>query len=241
MWNSVFVAFLVIAGSTAFVFRDCDLKKCDKFKITGIRPDMAPNEQQLLQVCGIMLERFSCIDNSIKDCTGQDLEELSSSDNTTVADTSTMLFNLQRLGVDLCDEDSLLHASYVANVDCFNDFLRKPHPECLEEANTVYEAYIQAQKVLGAVKTLTEEAQDAECLITAHTVACATILLGEECGEVARTTLVEVMRRVRYMSLSMDVCTKEQFEMLKTGYLGFVELEEPRKSYFRQAFEAGKK
>ncbi|GIY73971.1 uncharacterized protein CEXT_278261, partial [Caerostris extrusa] len=125
---------------------------------------------------------------------------------------------------------------YLNNIACFKNLVlvSDSRGKCSRDGFTAYQTY---QNSVGLFEDENDEVHDSRawCMGTAYTMACFSADLGESCGEAARTTFVDTLKRFKY--LRMTDCTEANIQELKTNFLDSLKLEEDRRNIFYTMFD----
>ncbi|GFT29252.1 uncharacterized protein NPIL_679971 [Nephila pilipes] len=239
----VLLCVLLQGSSVLGFFQTCDMKRChaptlrDQLEAIDYIPT---TEEQLESLCPPVLEALRCVAEQIEDCTKQGLFELAASENKTVALMGNLLLSIGKFVIDICDSNSELHRNYIASITCFKDLAVEPEAtiKCHQEGNAVYALYAKSLDLLGQDESEAEERQDSEhwCMVTAYTFACFSAELQDKCGDVARTTFVDILKR--FQSLKWNDCSDIDVHNLRTKFLDFLELEDDRRSIYSEVFNS---
>ncbi|KAF8773487.1 hypothetical protein HNY73_016146 [Argiope bruennichi] len=237
---------LAIQGSTVLGFlENCENQgKCQdlelKKELESI--DWVPTtEEHLNNLCPRVMKTLQCLAESIQECTGKDIIELSTSDNKTASAIGHLLVAGGNFVIDACTPGTEFRDNYLSSISCFKDLVMDPEPtmKCHREGYAVYATYEQSRELLGNEIPDEDKESESWCMVTAYTLACFTSELHDTCGEVARKTFVETMKR--FQSLRWNECTEANIRNLKTEFLDFLELEEQKRDIFFSVFESKKR
>ncbi|GBM04627.1 hypothetical protein AVEN_75584-1 [Araneus ventricosus] len=235
--------FLAIQGSVVMGFyENCDADKCRDLELKRELERihwMPTTEEQLVRLCPPIMKLLQCSVESLQECTGKDIVELSTSDNKTVAAIAHGIFSIGNIVIDICTPGTEMRENYLSSISCFKDLVMDPEPtmKCHQQGYAVYATYEQSKALLG--NPVEDKESESWCMVTAYTLACFAAELHDTCGETARKTLVETLKR--FQSLKMNECTEANIRNLKTEFLDFLELEEQRRSIFSSVFESKKR
>ncbi|GFT29254.1 uncharacterized protein NPIL_679981 [Nephila pilipes] len=234
--------FVLLQGSLVLgILRDCDMRRCHapdlKEDLEAI--DFIPTtEEQLDTFCPPILESLRCVAEQIEDCTKMDIFELAASENKTVSAIGSLFLNLGKFVIDVCNKETDLHKNYIASISCFKDLVLQPEPtmKCHQEGNAVYALYANSLELLGEKETDEVQGSERWCMITAYTLACFSAELQDNCGDLARTTFVDILKR--FQSLKWNECSDIDVVNLRTKFLDFLELEDERRSIYSEVFNS---
>ncbi|GIY89072.1 uncharacterized protein CEXT_112501 [Caerostris extrusa] len=231
----MFSLFLMFGISQA-----CDYSACDSINPISefFEVGFLPNKEQLLKLCPKTLQYFVCENRNVKTCTGKSIQELSLLDDQD-AKQFRMFLKLEKIVLEVCNENSTLHKDYVDTIECFRDFLRKPNTVCEKETPKAEEKILEILNNIGDSHELYLKKR---CLEAAFEAACFTLQLEETCGEAARTTAITLLQMLKGVWGSEE-CTglENGGAELKARFLDALGLDESRKSKFQIAFDLVRK
>ncbi|GFR22063.1 uncharacterized protein TNCT_633011 [Trichonephila clavata] len=230
------VFFLLSAGlavAVADVYTYCDETQCDEFspmaQVGQIR--MFPNKEQVSKLCPIALRYITCTLDTIKECTGNGIEELMANDS--VSEPERILLSIGSLLADLCDVDSSFHKDYMASVDCVARVVdEEPTPECKRERMTIGTEFLNA---VGLDDMDENQKADITCLEMPATIACITSALQKYCGAAARRAILHIVREFKPMIQAE--CSSENVLKLKRDFLDFLNLDDEDHDVYRSVFD----
>jgi len=239
MLKHILILTLIVGVAVANFGSQCNPQKCNELG-PKISPPLSPEEmfpdgERLKKYCPDFLALIECVSEEIETCTGQTFAELAASDNETIAGISNIILGTGHLVMDLCDDDSAIHKAYVENIVCIKNALTDDETEytCITEARAMY----------GAYKTPLPQSRTGEnhaaCLVAAHIFACASGEVQRVCGEEARDTMVDIIKRTKF--LKYEICSPDDVVDLQTNYIEFLKLETDRRSLFENAFDFRKR
>ncbi|GFT29250.1 uncharacterized protein NPIL_679961 [Nephila pilipes] len=236
--------FVVLQGSSVLgFFQSCDMRRCH---VPALRDRLAAidyvptTEEQLNSLCPPFQEALKCVADQYEECTNKNLFELATSENKTIALMGNLLLNLRRFTTDICDSNSDLRRNYIANIHCFKDLATDPEGtiKCSQEGEAVFVSYA---KSLG----LLEEGEDEEeakqhiqygCYVPAYALACFSVKLQDKCGQVARATLVDLLKL--FQPLKWEYCSDINLLNLRTKFFDFLELGDDKRSIYSEVFNS---
>ncbi|CAL1270097.1 unnamed protein product [Larinioides sclopetarius] len=236
-------AFLAIQGSVVMGFiENCDADKCRDLKLMREleRIDWLPTtEEQLDTFCPPVLKLLQCGIESIQECTGKGIIELSTTDNKTAAAIGHGILSIRNILTDICTPGTQFRENYLSSISCVKDLVMDPEPtmKCYQEGHAVFATYEQSKALLGNSVEVKEN--ESLCLVTAYTLACFTSELHDTCGEVARKTFLDTLKR--FQSFKWNDCAEANIRNLKNEFLEFLELEEQQRTIFSSVFELKKR
>ncbi|GBM04631.1 hypothetical protein AVEN_75586-1 [Araneus ventricosus] len=237
--------FLVIQGSVVLGFlRNCDTTKCQDFELRREleRIGWVPTtEEQLERFCPPTMTALRCAVETLQECVGRDLVELSTSDNKTAAAFAHGIVATRSLITDICTPGTEMRENYLSSISCFKELISDPEAtiKCQQQGYAVYTAYEQSRALLGNEIAVEDKESETECMANAYALGCFAAELHDTCGEVARKTFVDTLKRFQF--LKRNECSEEHIRNLKTEFLDFLQLEEQRRSIFSSVFESKKR
>ncbi|KAF8773486.1 hypothetical protein HNY73_016145 [Argiope bruennichi] len=221
----------------------CNTSKCHDLELRREMENIGyvpTTEEQLNKLCPPALKAVQCATETIQGCVGRPLTELSTSDNKTVAGFAHGVVSTGNLIIDICTPGTDFRDSYLANVVCFKELVTDPEAtiKCHQQGMNVYNSYKQSRDALS--NEITDEDEEREsCMVTAYRLACFASKLHDKCGENARKTFVDTLKKFQYLKWSD--CTEAHIHNLKTEFLESLQLEEQRKNIFSSVFESKKR
>ncbi|XP_015904446.1 uncharacterized protein [Parasteatoda tepidariorum] len=230
-----FLLLFMIGGSFAFLVSICDFKKCHKLATEHSLFDIEnvlPTAERLVSMCPSIKEVMQCEMQEWNNCLGEDLHDFLNSDNETIRAAVNVYLGIAGLLTDMCDNTTPFHRAYAENIVCIKEVSMSYLTQalCYTEASALTTAYKNEH-------TLT--AEQSACMLTAHVFACTTGEILQDCGEEARATAVEFVKRTKLLKYA--ICTLEDVEELKSTYLNFLEQETEKRNIFSLAFDLRKK
>uniref|UniRef100_A0A2L2Y4P9 Secreted protein n=1 Tax=Parasteatoda tepidariorum TaxID=114398 RepID=A0A2L2Y4P9_PARTP len=234
MWKSILILCISFSGCLA-ILETCSADRCQKLAppVDMENPDhLFPSVERLEAVCPAIRVAFDCILEEFSKCADQDLDEMATSDNETLVAASGIILGTKNLMDDLCDSTTQIHKAYARNIGCIRDTMMAPMtmPLCAFEAKGLYGTYKFGEE---------EDEREHHCIVAAHVFACISGDVLEQCGEEARATLVELLKRTKV--LKYGVCTPQSILDLKTKYIEFLALESERRIIFEKVFDMKKR
>ncbi|GIX92304.1 uncharacterized protein CDAR_621751 [Caerostris darwini] len=236
LWSSLVVFFLAMQGSFA---DPCDMTDCRNLEMKEELERvtwMPTTEEQLDKICPMLQNALRCVANHLEECHGRELAVIATSDNKTVAAMGFITLSMSTLVGDVCNKESEFRQKYLSNIACFKNLalVSDSKGKCSRDGFTAYQTY---QNSVGLFEDENDEVHDSRawCMSTAYTMACFSADLGQSCGEAARTTFVDTLKRFKY--LRMTDCTEANIQELKTNFLDSLKLEEDRRNIFYTMFD----
>ncbi|CAL1270096.1 unnamed protein product, partial [Larinioides sclopetarius] len=232
-------------GSVVLGFlRNCDTTKCQDFELrTELqRIGWVPTtEEQLNRFCPPIMMGLRCAVETIQECIGKDLVELSTSDNKTAAAFGHGVVATRNLITDICTPGTKMRENYLSSISCSKDLLFDPEPmiKCGRQAYAFYDKYEESRALLGNQIPVEDRESEADCMLSVYKFACFAAELHDTCGEDAYKTLIDIFKR--FQLLKWSECTEANIRDLKTDFLDLLELEEQRRSLFSTVFESQKR
>ncbi|GFQ84925.1 uncharacterized protein TNCT_227451 [Trichonephila clavata] len=235
VFSVVALLFVGLGATIATHLSDCSGDQCEEFspmrQLNEIRK--FPNKEQLAVLCPIAFKYIECTFDTIKECTGIDIEELML--NESLSEWNMFLVSMESLLVDLCDEDSSFHKDYIASADCVWRVIdEEPNPECELQGIKRGREFLNAT---GISPEDMDENQRAEinCLEMPAIAACITSYLQRHCGEAARRAVLHVVRE--FKPLIQQECSSDNVLKLKRDFLDYLNLEDEEKHAYHSVFE----
>ncbi|GBM04630.1 hypothetical protein AVEN_75585-1 [Araneus ventricosus] len=232
-------------GSVVLGFlRNCDVTECQDFELRREleRIGWVPTtEEQLERFCPPTMTALRCAVATIQECVGKDLVELSTSDNKTAAAFAHGIVATRNLITDICTPGTEMRENYLSSISCFKELMTDAEStrKCQQQGYAVYATYEQSEALLGNEIPVEDKKRETVCMVTAYALACFAVELHDTCGEVARKTFVDTLKRFQF--LKRNECTEADINNLKTEFLDFLQLEEQRRSIFSSVFESKKR
>ncbi|GBM04616.1 hypothetical protein AVEN_75576-1 [Araneus ventricosus] len=232
----IWLLYLMIGGSTAFL---CDEMSCNASPLEELaRLNFKPNETELLRLCPPTLDFFNCLFKGAEDCFGMNVEEIAESDDAIASTIAKSLLKARSLAVEMCDEDSPLRRDYLENVECFDRLVAKANEidDCTDKGETYADAFLRQWHHL---KEENVDWSEKRCLEQAYGYACFVEKLDITCGEVARRTLLTILKKAKHALFTE--CEIENPLGLKRAFLDYLELGEKTSELYWYIFETFKR
>ncbi|KFM68689.1 hypothetical protein X975_18337, partial [Stegodyphus mimosarum] len=138
---------------------------------------------------------------------------------------------------ELCDESSSLHANYLSNADCYRSLLSTAEA-CENHAGSIFQTYKQYQQSESEEMEEMKNGRYRYCFVQAYKVACLSIRINLQCGELARSTFLDIVRRSNHLK---QYCSQTIKEDLQTRFLDFTGLEGNQRELMADAFNFKRK
>ncbi|GFQ78022.1 uncharacterized protein TNCT_692081 [Trichonephila clavata] len=234
---SSFVFFLIVSigVSSANFLNYCNEEKC--FDLSPFEElqelNFLPDKEDLKKICPKLLKFLDCEFENIEECNGVGIEELALSPNESVAALSSLLLTIGSISADICNENTVLHHEYIANLDCFRTFFTESFgDECEESSQRITLGFSDFMK---SSEEDEESTKFISCMETPLEIACVSNLLQTQCGQSARNTFVKVMRRIKPI---LDIeCELEDIGSLKEAFFGYVILSDEEHEVYRSVLD----
>ncbi|GIX92316.1 uncharacterized protein CDAR_621791 [Caerostris darwini] len=168
-------------------------------------------------MCPSALQFVNCIIEEAETCLGKTVEEM---ERSPVPTFGKILSGGRSLAQDMCDENSQFRQDYLENRQCFRGFIMAGSRLCRKEGVNI------ADIIMGPSddKDEDEDEETRECLIGTYEVSCLIMELEDTCGETAQKMFVDVMSRLKGMSLS--ICdNKDTAAAIRSKLFDYMELE----------------
>ncbi|GFQ92513.1 uncharacterized protein TNCT_281511 [Trichonephila clavata] len=242
--KSFIFLFAVLQGYPVLgIFSSCNLLRCNSPAVRDQLQAMnwvPTTEEHLQTLCPPVLRSLRCLGEEVKICINMDVNQLATSENKTLNIIGNLFLNVGQFATEICSNETDLRRNYLASVSCFKDLYEDPEPQmkCHRDGDAIYSLYARSLDLLGEVQNEVREGEISErfCMVSAYVLACFTANLQDRCGNVARATFVDILRRFHY--LKWKECPDIDLINLKTKFLNFLELEEGKKDIYSEVFNS---
>ncbi|GFY53371.1 uncharacterized protein TNIN_112601 [Trichonephila inaurata madagascariensis] len=235
MISVVFLLFVGLRVSSANFLNDCNPGKCLNLspfeELREVR--FLPNKEELQRICPGVSKFIDCEFDNVKDCNGIGIEELAMSSNATIAAFTSMFLNIASLSADLCDENTLIHQEYIEHLDCLREFFTKTcGMECFKESRKLARGFYDS---LSVSEDDVDSEQFTSCVTVPLEIACAAHRLQKRCGQLTRSTFVNIIRRMQH--LVHPDCKAEDFGALKSAFFEYAKLDDEQQEAYRSVLD----
>ncbi|GFS47881.1 uncharacterized protein TNCV_3598621 [Trichonephila clavipes] len=183
-----------------------------------------------------VLRSLRCLGDEVKLCIKMDVNQLAASENKTLSIIGNLFLSVGEFVAELCNNETDLRRNYLASVSCFKDLYEDPEPlmKCHRDGDAIYASYARSLDLLGEVQNEVREGEVSErwCMVSAYILACFTDNLKDRCGNVARATFVDALKRFHY--LKWKECPDIDLVNIKTKFLAFLTLNEEKRSIYSE-------
>ncbi|KAG8188649.1 hypothetical protein JTE90_026754 [Oedothorax gibbosus] len=230
-----FLLMAAILKGLEAVGSNCNImQNCEPFSpLKKLNHQLPSSESELNSVCPEITQYAQCLMEEAGNCTRHDLFERTAN----LPDSVAVLFNLQDLILQTCNESSPLYRGYLAGIKCFTSLLNETdlqqhRYDGLEE----YDAYRETRAYLNERR----EPDERQCMATASAVAKFSHQLQQTCGEETKDIFLRLLKRLRTLLRNYSKCTIFHVTTLRTKFMAFLnefDRNEQRRSIFSAVFK----